>query len=365
MMKFQVTQRCSKTHARLGLLETPHGTIETPVFMPVGTQAAVKSLEVKELHEIGFGIILANTYHLYLRPGIEIISRHGGLHGFMNWSGAILTDSGGFQVFSLENFRKVTDQGIDFKSHIDGSSHFFTPEKAIRLQNSMGADIIMVLDQCPPYPASWAETEESVDRTSYWARRCKRAHLRDDQALFGIVQGGVYKDLREKSASDILEIDFPGYAIGGLSVGEPKELMYEVLDYTVPMLPQEKPRYLMGVGSPDSLCQAVMRGVDLFDCVLPTRMARNGKIMVSDGYLNYKYLNLRNAAFATDTRPLDLQCNCYTCLSYTRAYLRHLLVAGEITGHRLTTYHNLFFLKQYMERIKKSIKEGSFQVDGV
>jgi len=361
MINFEVTHCCSDTGGRAGLLETLHGTVETPAFMPVGTQASVKSLEAKELHQLGFGIILANTYHLYLRPGIEIIARHGGLHNFMNWSGALLTDSGGFQVFSLQQFQKVSDQGIDFKSHLDGSSHFFTPEKAVRIQNSLGADIIMALDQCPHYPASREEVKEAVERSTIWAGRSQKAHLRNDQALFGIIQGGIYRDLREKSAEEILALDFPGYAIGGLSVGEPKELMYQVLDYTVPWLPREKPRYLMGVGSPDALYHAVCRGVDLFDCVLPTRMARNGRIMTGDGYIN-----LRNSAYATDTNPLDFRCRCYTCLNYSRSYLRHLLVSGEITGHRLITYHNLFFLKSFMEKMRTAIKEGNLQhINGV
>ena len=355
-IEFKIIKKCATTSARLGIISTPHGRIETPAFLPVGTQGTVKTISPGELREIGVQMILSNAYHLFLRPGAEIIARHGGLHRFMGWPGSILTDSGGFQVFSLEGFRKVTDEGVIFRSHLDGSTHFMSPERATRLQNIFGADIIMAFDQCPPYPSDHAEVEEAVHRTTNWAKRCKVQHLRrEDQSLFGIVQGGVYRDLRERSSYELLEMDFPGYAIGGLSVGEPKELMYETLDYTVPLLPEDRPRYLMGVGSPDALFQGVRYGVDIFDCVLPTRMARNGRVFVNEGYLN-----IRNAVYASDTQPLEPGCTCYVCRNYSRSYLRHLINANEILGFRLTTYHNLYFLEKYMLRIREAIKNGDW-----
>lgn len=355
MVDFTVTHESASNKARAGVLQTPHGRIETPAFMPVGTQATVKTLEAEDLERLGYGIILSNTYHLYLRPGIEVIARHGGLHPFMNWNGSILTDSGGFQVFSLESLRQVDDHGIAFKSHVDGSSHYLTPEKVIRLQNAMGADIIMQLDQCPAYPSPYNEVEEAVRRTTAWAYRCRAAHLREDQSLFGIIQGGVHRELRERSAAELVELDFPGYALGGLSVGEPKEEMYRVLDYTTPLIPLHKPRYLMGIGSPDALLEAVRRGVDLFDSVMPTRMARNARVITGSGYLN-----LRNSFYTTDLRALDPECSCKVCSSYSRAYIRHLLQAGEVLGIRLTTYHNLYFIKSFMDRIRKAIREDSW-----
>ncbi len=356
MIDFHVTHRCLKSRARIGIIQTSHGNIETPVFMPVGTQGSVKSLDGRDLQDLGFNLVLSNTYHLYLRPGIEIIARHGGLHGFLNWPGALLTDSGGFQIFSLEGLRQLSDWGVEFKSHLDGSLHHLTPEKAVRIQNTLGADIIMPLDQCPPYPASREQIEEAVDRTSYWSERCQRAHLRKDQALFGIIQGGIFQDLREKSLNHLVANDFSGYALGGLSVGEPKEYMYQILDKVTPKLPESKPRYLMGVGAPQDLYRAVLAGVDMFDSVLPTRMARNARVWTGNGYIN-----LRNAAFATDTRPIDPNCRCYTCKHHSRAYLRHLLTANEITGHRLTTYHNLAFLHNLIKDFKVAIKEGSWK----
>jgi queuine tRNA-ribosyltransferase len=342
--------------ARRGRLHTPHGIIETPVFMPVGTQATVKTMAPWELKEIGAGIILSNTYHLHLRPGEDLVRESGGLHSFMQWDGAILTDSGGFQVFSLADLRKITDEGVQFRSHLDGSPRFFTPESVMRIENALGADIIMAFDECPPYPATREYLEQSLRRTLDWARRCKASHARpDEQALFGIVQGGEHRDLRKAAAEALVEMDFPGYAIGGLSVGEPKPLMYEILEFTTPLLPADKPRYLMGVGSPDDLFEGVERGVDMFDCVLPTRIARNGTVLTSRGKLV-----IRNAQYARDMSPLDEDCSCKVCRTFTRAYIRHLIKADEVLGIRLTTYHNLYFLLRVMENIRKAIEEDRF-----
>lgn len=355
-IKFTIDRKCSLTAARLGTLETAHGKIETPAFMPVGTQATVKALTVGEVEEMGTGLILSNCYHLFLRPGIEIIARHGGLHRFMNWKGAILTDSGGFQIFSLGGMRKLDDNGVSFTSHIDGSTHYLTPERLTRLQNLLGSEIAMVLDQCPPYPAERSEVATAVERTTKWAKRCKQAHLRSGQALFAIVQGGVFADLRRASAKQLTELDFDGYAIGGLSVGEPKDLMYGALRTTVPELPPDKVHYLMGVGSPDALLEGVRLGIDLFDCVLPTRIARNGRVMTAQGYLS-----IRNAAYATDLSPLDEACDCPVCQNYSRAYIRHLLNADEILGLRLTTYHNLYYLDRLMKGIRAAVSENRFE----
>ncbi len=355
-VQYKLKSKCQKTSARLGSLQTVHGVIETPAFMPVGTQGTVKAITVNELEEMGTGLILGNCYHLFLRPGIEIIARHGGLHGFMNWQGSILTDSGGFQVFSLGGLRKVDDEGVKFTSHIDGATHFLSPERVTRLQNMLGSDIAMVLDQCPPYPAERSHVEDAVNRTTKWALRCKKAHLNGRQALFAIIQGGVYEDLRRRSAQELVDINFPGYAIGGLSVGEPKELMYETLEWTVPELPAEKVRYLMGVGSPDALLEGVRFGIDIFDCVLPTRIARNGRVMTSKGYLP-----IRNSVYGNDLSPLDEACSCHVCDNYSRAYIRHLLNAGEILGLRLTTYHNLYYLDSLMRNIRAALVEGRFE----
>ncbi|MEW5921967.1 MAG: tRNA guanosine(34) transglycosylase Tgt [Bacillota bacterium] len=350
-IKWEVTGR--QGPARTGRLVTARGVVETPVFMPVGTQATIKAMTPEELQEIGVGIVLSNTYHLYLRPGTEIISRAGGLHAFMNWPLPILTDSGGFQVFSLGPLRKVTEEGVTFRSHIDGSTHFFSPEKAMEVQEALGSDIIMPLDHVVSYPASFEETREAMERSVRWARRCRERHRRTDaQALFAIVQGGVHAELREQCCRELLAMEFPGYAIGGLSVGEPYETMCAMLEVVTPLLPQDKPRYLMGVGSADALLEGVRRGVDLFDCVLPTRIARNGRVMVTHGYLT-----LRNAKYAQDLRPIDPCCNCYVCRHYSRAYIRHLLKAGEILGLRLTTYHNLFYLTTFMAAIRRAIGE--------
>ncbi|RKD34660.1 tRNA guanosine(34) transglycosylase Tgt [Thermohalobacter berrensis] len=352
-VKYELIKKSNECNARLGRLHTPHGIVETPIFMPVGTKATVKTMTPEELKEIGAQIILSNTYHLYLRPGHDLVEEAGGLHKFMNWDKPILTDSGGFQVFSLGDLRKITEEGVEFRSHLDGSKHFISPEKSIEIQNSLGADIIMAFDECPPYPSDRDYVKKSLERTTRWAKRCKDAHKNPEtQALFGIVQGGMYKDLREQSAKEIIDLDFPGYAIGGLSVGEPKEIMYEVLDYTAPLLPEDKPRYLMGVGSPNYLFEGVIRGIDMFDCVLPTRIARNGTVLTSHGRLV-----VRNAEYARDFSPLDPECDCYACKNYTRAYIRHLFKANEILAARLATIHNLYFLLKLMENIRKAIKE--------
>lgn len=347
---FELIKQCPQTGARAGLLHTPHGIFKTPMFMPVGTQATVKSMSPAELRSIGAEIILSNTYHLFLRPGHELVQEAGGLHGFMNWERGILTDSGGFQVFSLADLRKINEDGVKFRSHIDGSEQFLGPERATEVQMALGADIIMAFDECIPYPAEYDYAKNSMLRTTRWARRCLDAHTRKDQALFGIVQGGMYKDLRSQSAKDLGEMDFPGYAIGGLSVGEPKDIMYDLLDHTAPLLPENKPRYLMGVGSPDCLVEGVLRGIDMFDCVLPTRIARNGTIMTRQGKVV-----VRNAEYARDFTPLDPECDCYACKNFTRAYVRHLFKAEEILGLRLTTIHNLHFLIKLMGEMRKAI----------
>ena len=352
-VKYELIKTCKQTGARLGRLHTPHGVIETPIFMPVGTQATVKAMTPEELKEIGSQIILSNTYHLYMRPGHDLIERAGGLHKFMNWDKPILTDSGGFQVFSLGPLRKIKEEGVEFRSHLDGSKNFLSPEKATEIQNVLGSDIIMAFDECAPYPADRQYVKNSLERTTRWLERCKAAHkYPEKQALFGIVQGGMYRELREQSAKEITAIDLPGYAIGGLSVGEPKDMMYEVLDYTVPLLPEDKPRYLMGVGSPDDLLEGVLRGIDMFDCVLPTRIARNGTAMTSQGKVV-----VRNASYAEDFTSLDPECDCYTCKNYTKAYLRHLIKCNEILGARLLTIHNLRFLLKMMENVREAIKE--------
>ena len=356
-MKFyyELIKECKKTGARAGVLHTPHGKINTPIFMPVGTQATVKTLSPEELKNVGAQIILSNTYHLYLRPGHELVKKAGGLHKFMNWEYPILTDSGGFQVFSLGDLRTITDEGVLFRSHLDGSKHMFTPEKVMEIENALGADIIMAFDECSPYPCEYEAAKKAVERTTSWAKRCKEAHKNPEQALFGIIQGNVFRDLREKSARDIIDLDFPGYAIGGLSVGESAEIMYEVLDYTTPLMPADKPRYLMGVGAPENIVEGVKRGVDMFDCVLPTRIARNGTVMTSFGKLVVK-----NALYKEDFAPLDPECDCYTCKNYSRAYIRHLLKADEIFGLRLTTIHNLHYLLKLAEDIRNSILEDRY-----
>lgn len=352
---FREIKRDTETMARIGELNTPHGVVETPIFMPVGTQGTVKAMTPEEVWGIGGRLVLGNTYHLYLRPGHGLISEAGGLHSFMSWKGPILTDSGGFQVFSLGPLRKIEEEGVWFRSHIDGSEHYFTPEKAVEIQEALGSDIAMAFDECSPYPCTYDDALKAVNRTTRWAERCKKAKRRENQALFGIIQGGVFRELREKSAAELVNLDFPGYGIGGLSVGEPKDLMYETLENTVPFIPPDRPRYLMGVGSPDCLLEGVARGVDMFDCVLPTRIARNGTVFTHEGKLV-----VRNAEYARDFSPLDPDCDCYACRNYTRAYIRHLIKANEILGVRLTTIHNLYFILKLMHNIRVAILEGRF-----
>lgn len=350
---YEPIKTCKQSGARLGRVHTPHGVIETPAFMPVGTQATVKTMSPEELKTMDAHIILSNTYHLFIRPGHDIVKAAGGLHKFMNWDRPILTDSGGFQVFSLSNMRKITEEGVQFKSHLNGDKLFLSPEKAMEIQNALGSDIMMAFDECPPFPAEYEYVKKSLERTTRWAERCLQSHSRpNDQGLFAIIQGGMHEDLRRLSAEQLTSMDFPGYAIGGLSVGEPKHLMYEVLDYTTPLMPANKPRYLMGVGSPDALIEGSIRGIDMFDCVLPTRIARNGTCMTSEGRLV-----IRNAKHATDFGPLDPKCTCYTCTNYSRAYIRHLIKADETFGIRLTTIHNLHFLLQLMRDVRGAIKE--------
>ncbi|SNZ11283.1 tRNA-guanine transglycosylase [Terribacillus aidingensis] len=352
-IRYEFIKQDKQTGARLGIVHTPHGSFETPTFMPVGTLATVKTMSPEDLTELNAKIILSNTYHLWLRPGHEIIREAGGLHKFMNWDGAILTDSGGFQVFSLSDLRDIQEEGVHFRNHISGEKLFLSPEKAMDIQNALGSDIMMAFDECPPYPASFDYMKASVERTSRWAERCLTAHARPDvQGLFGIVQGGEYEDLRKQSAQDLVSLDFPGYAVGGLSVGEPKDVMNRVLEFTTPWLPQDKPRYLMGVGSPDSLIDGAIRGIDMFDCVLPTRIARNGTCMTSNGRLV-----VRNAQYARDFGPIDENCDCKVCKNYSRAYIRHLIKCNETFGFRLTTYHNLHFLIELMRKVREAIKE--------
>ncbi|KXO17196.1 tRNA guanosine(34) transglycosylase Tgt [Peptoniphilus sp. GNH] len=351
MFKYELIKESKECKARLGKIYTDHGVIDTPIFMPVGTRGTVKTMTPEELKEINAQIILGNTYHLFLRPGTDILEKAGGLHKFMNWDRPILTDSGGFQVFSLAANRKIKEEGVNFRSHIDGSEQFISPEKSIDIQNAIGSDIMMCFDECAPYPSSYEYIENSMNRTSRWAKRCKDHHKNvEHQALFGIVQGGMYKDLRKQSAEYLVDLDFPGYSVGGLSVGEPLELMCDILDYTVDFLPKSKPRYLMGVGTPDYLFEAVIRGIDMADCVLPTRVARNGTAMTSHGRFVAKA-----ARYKEDFGPIDPECDCYTCKNYSRAYIRHLLSVDEILGMRLLSYHNLYFLLKLMENIRQAI----------
>lgn len=351
-IKFEVLKKSKKTKARIGKLFTSHGIIDTPVFMPVGTRATVKAMTPRELEKLKVNMILSNSYHLYLRPGHSLIEKIGGLHKYMGWKGAILTDSGGFQIFSLGKLNKISDEGVFFNSHIDGSKHFIDPEKAMEIQMALGSDIAMAFDECSPYPAGRYQVEAAAQRTLRWAERCKEAHKDEYQSLFGIVQGGAFKDLRIENAIKLVELDFPGYAIGGLSVGEPKPLMYEVLDYTVPCLPQEKPRYLMGVGAPQSILEGVIRGIDMFDCVLPTRNARNGSLFTSSGKIS-----ITNAKYKEDFTPLDSNCTCYTCKNFSKAYLRHLYMSKEILASVLGTIHNLYFMSSLMKDIRLALQE--------
>lgn len=351
---FELLKKDPHSRARVGVMHTPHGQIPTPVFAPVGTQATVKAVSPRELHELGASLILANTYHLYLRPGPDTIADLGDLHGFMGWDEPIMTDSGGFQVFSLAHLRAVDMTGVTFRSHLDGSEHLFTPEKVIEIQEKLGADIILCLDECPE-PLDYDYNVQALERTHHWAERCRAAHTRHDQALFGIVQGGAFADLRRKSAEFITALDFPGYSIGGLSVGEPKDLMREMLEITVPLLPEDKPHHLLGVGSPEDIFGGVAQGIDIFDCVLPTRIARNGAVFTRTGCLN-----IRNTQYADDPAPVEEGCGCYTCRHFSRAYLRHLITAKEILGLRLTTLHNLHFVLNLMQEIREAILTGTF-----
>lgn len=353
---YELIAKDERTGARAGIIHTPHGSFETPIFMPVGTQASVKGVSPDELKDLGAGIILSNTYHLFLRPGMELIREAGGLHKFMHWDRAILTDSGGFQVFSLGDLRKITEEGVTFRSHIDGSKKFLSPEVSMQVQMCLGSDIVMAFDECVPYPADYEYAKRSTERTQRWAERCQRAMTAPQQGLFGIVQGGMYKDLRRWHAARLVEMDLPGYAVGGLSVGEPPELMYEMLSYSTSLLPEHKPRYLMGVGTPDHLVEGVARGIDMFDCVYPTRVARNGMAMTWTGRLVMKNANLEH-----DHQVIEEGCGCYACRNgYTRAYIRHLVRAGEIFGLRLLSLHNLYFLEEFVRRMRAAIIEGRF-----
>jgi len=352
---FEVIQRDSFSKARLGRIETDHGSFTTPAFLPVGTQGTVKSLTPEELVEIGVEAILGNTYHLYLRPGHEIIGKLGGLHNFIHWERPILTDSGGYQIFSLAKLRKISEDGVTFQSHIDGATHFFTPEKVVEIQKILGSDIAMVLDECVPYPSPYEYVKTSTSLTTRWAERSLKQKSKEDPTLFAIVQGGMYRDLREENARTLVEMDFPGYAIGGLSVGEPKSTMLNVLEWTTPFLPENKARYLMGVGTPEDILDAVIRGIDLFDCVLPTRNARNGMLFTSSGKLSIK-----QTQYAEDSRPVDETCACYTCRHYSRAYLRHLYLANEILSSRLNTIHNIYYYINFVRGIQEAIREGRF-----
>ena len=355
MIDFKVIHKDRLCAARTCSLTTSHGIIETPVFMPVGTQATVKAMTPEELCEVGARIILANTYHLYIRPGHELVERMGGLHDFMHWDRPILTDSGGFQVFSLGELRKITEEGVRFQSHLDGSYHFITPERAMEIQESLGGDIIMCFDECPPYPADYEYVRRSTELTTRWAKRCREAKRREDQALFGIVQGGMHSELREMSAEALSEMDFDGYALGGLSVGEEKGLMHEVMGYSAPLLPAEKPRYAMGIGAPEDLVEGINSGIDMFDCVMPTRNARNGMLFTKTGSINIK-----NAVHAEDRSPIDGECGCYVCRNYSRAYLRHLYRSGEILASRLNTWHNLHYYLSLMDEARRAIREDRF-----
>ena len=353
---YELIKEDSVTGARAGIIHTPHGSFETPIFMPVGTQATVKGVSPEELIDLGAGIILANTYHLFLRPGMELVKEAGGLHQFMHWNKAILTDSGGFQVFSLGELRKITEEGAEFRSHIDGSKKFLSPEVSMEVQMCLGSDIVMAFDECVPYPASYEYARLSTERTQRWLIRCQRAMTSEHQGLFGIVQGGMYRELRERHAKEVIDLELPGYAIGGLSVGEPKDMMEEILSYTAELLPKIKPRYLMGVGTPDYLLAGVRYGIDMFDCVFPTRVARNGMAMTYTGRLVMK-----NAQYTHDHSVIEEGCDCYACRNgYTRAYIRHLIRAQEIFGIRLLTLHNLWFLQSFMRKVRANIIAGSF-----
>jgi queuine tRNA-ribosyltransferase len=358
MTHFEVLARCPETKARTGRLHTPHGTIETPVFAPVGTQGSVKTLLSQDLEKLQIQLILGNTYHLYLRPGVEVIRKAGGLHKFMSWDGAILTDSGGYQVFSMESLRRISEDGVEFRSHIDGSLHFLSPEKATEIQLALGSDILMCFDECPPYPCTEEHAKRALDTTFRWAERCKTAFAfprGDAKLLYGITQGAIYPALRKESTRQLLDLDFPGYALGGLSLGEPHAATLEMVALSTELLPEDKPRYLMGVGAPEDLWEAVEMGIDQFDCVLPTRNGRNGQLFTSSGKLNIK-----NAPYREDLNPPDPECDCDLCARYTRAYLHHLFRAGELSALRLASLHNVAFLIKLMRKIRQSITDGTF-----
>jgi len=353
--QFKLLKKDTGSAARLGKMTTAHGIVDTPAFMPVGTQATVKSLTPEQIRTCGAQIILGNTYHLYLRPGHETIKKMGGLHTFMNWPGPILTDSGGFQVYSLGKLRKITDDGVIFRSHIDGSKHLLTPKKALEIQEALGSDIMMCLDECTPYPATYTQTQKSLALTMQWAKLCKDAKTNPEQALFGIVQGGTYLDLRRQAVEEILPLDFEGYALGGVSVGEPKEIMYAIADAIAPLLPEDKPRYLMGVGTPEDIVHGVSCGIDMFDCVIPTRSARHGLL-----FTNSEKIVIKNARFREDDAPIDETCDCYTCRNFSRAYLRHLYIAGEILAMVLNTIHNVHYYMRLLEQIRAALEKNSF-----
>jgi queuine tRNA-ribosyltransferase len=342
--------------ARLGIISTAHGEIETPVFMPVGTQGCVKATMPRDLHDMGIKVILANAYHLYLRPGDELVRDMGGIHRFAGWNGSVLTDSGGYQIFSLGVLREIREEGVLFQSHIDGSRHFLSPEKVVQVQENIGADICMCLDECVPYPSSYEYTSSSVDLTSRWAERCKAVKKAGQSMLFGIVQGGFYRDLRLKSAEELTNMEFDGYALGGLSVGEPKSIMWEMVDAIVDMLPPDKPRYFMGLGFPEDIIEGVRKGIDMFDCIIPTRHARNGSLFTRNGRINIKH-----AKYVKDDSPIDAECGCYTCRTFSRAYLRHLFVSHELSSYYLNTLHNVFFYTDLLKTIRNAIREGSFE----
>ena len=352
--EFKLLHVDKHTGARRGRLHTPHGVIETPIFMPVGTQASVKTMSPDELKDCGAQIILSNTYHLHLRPGEQLIQKAGGLHKFMNWDRPILTDSGGFQVFSLASLRKLEEYGVEFRSHLDGSKQFISPEISVGIQQALGSDIMMQFDECSPYPCDYDRAKNAMHRTLRWLERCMKAKTNDHQALFGIVQGAFYGDLRIECAKEMARLDLPGFGIGGLSVGEPKEIMYDMLEQMMPYMPEKKPRYLMGVGSPDCLIEGVLRGVDMFDCVLATRVARNGTVFTHDGRLV-----VRNAKYAEDFTPLDPDCDCYACRNFTRGYIRHLFKAGEILALRLNSIHNIYFLTHMMSEMRQAIENDA------
>ncbi len=355
MTDFRLAKTCPRSKARAGELLTPHGTVLTPAFLPVASQGTVKTLTPEEVKNIGMAMVLANTYHLYLRPGIDVIERVGGLHNFMGWEGAILTDSGGYQIFSLARLRQVSDDGVTFRSHIDGSEHHLTPELVIQFQESLGADIIMVLDECPPHDDDFEKIKRATERTHRWAERCQKAQKRRDQALYAIVQGGVFAELRCQSAEYLTSLNFPGYAIGGLSLGEPKKVTFNMVEETVALLPEDKPRYLMGVGSPEDIVEAVAQGCDIFDSALPTRVARNGGLFTGEGRKN-----VRNAAFSRMKQPIVPGCDCYTCRNFSAAYLHHLFNSEELLAYRLATIHNLSFITELMNKIRSAILDGTF-----